>query len=132
MGWGTPEQILDPAYAAGKFYEQAGDIPGWQTMPLTEAAQAVQRSAFPDAYAKHEPFATEIVNTLAERRRARPPGRWSTCSAPTGSQIAASGWTVPVVAGSAPASVRRTGRPTTASTSRRRRAPSSTPPRPAS
>lgn len=63
MGWGTPAQVRDPAHAAAAFYggptspaPNRGllDVPGWQTMPLTAAAQAVQRSAFPGAYAKWE------------------------------------------------------------------------------
>jgi cell wall-associated NlpC family hydrolase len=65
QGWGTPEQLHDPAYAAGKFYTKLLTVAGWQQMPLTDAAQAVQRSAFPDAYAQWEPDATRIVSTLA-------------------------------------------------------------------
>jgi murein DD-endopeptidase MepM/ murein hydrolase activator NlpD len=65
QGWGTPEQIRDPVYASGKFYEKLLTVAGWQSMPLTEAAQAVQRSAYPDAYAKHEPDATLLVSTIA-------------------------------------------------------------------
>lgn len=41
------------------------DIKGWETMPLTEAAQKVQVSAFPSAYAKHEPLARALVTKLA-------------------------------------------------------------------
>jgi cell wall-associated NlpC family hydrolase len=52
QGWGTPAQILTPAYAAEQFYKQLLQVSGWRSMPTTEAAQAVQRSAFPDAYAK--------------------------------------------------------------------------------
>jgi cell wall-associated NlpC family hydrolase len=51
-GWGTPAQLASPAYQAGAFYTALAVVPGWQTMPLTQAAQAVQRSAHPDAYAK--------------------------------------------------------------------------------
>lgn len=63
MGWGTPTQVRDPAYAAAAFYggphsptRNRGllSVPSWQSMALTAAAQAVQRSAFPDAYAKWE------------------------------------------------------------------------------
>jgi cell wall-associated NlpC family hydrolase len=63
MGWGSPTQVRDPAYAAAAFYggpesptRNRGllDVDGWQAMPLTVAAQAVQRSAFPDAYARWE------------------------------------------------------------------------------
>jgi hypothetical protein len=52
QGWGTSHELQDPAYAAGKFYDRLLTIPDWQTIDLTDAAQAVQRSAFPDAYAK--------------------------------------------------------------------------------
>jgi murein DD-endopeptidase MepM/ murein hydrolase activator NlpD len=65
MGWGTPEQILDPEYATTKFYERLLQVAGWEQLPLTEAAQAVQRSAYPDAYAKHEPLAVAVVNSVA-------------------------------------------------------------------
>ncbi|PSK65573.1 Murein DD-endopeptidase MepH [Micromonospora sp. MH33] len=61
QGWGTPEQIMDPGYAAGKFYERLLTVPGWERLPLTEAAQKVQRSAYPDAYAQHEARAAAIV-----------------------------------------------------------------------
>lgn len=63
QGWGTPAQILDPVYAAGKFYDKLVTVADWDTLPLTEAAQAVQRSAYPDAYAKREADATAIVAT---------------------------------------------------------------------
>jgi murein DD-endopeptidase MepM/ murein hydrolase activator NlpD len=61
QGWGTPAQVMTADYAAGKFYERLLTVPGWQALPLTEAAQAVQRSAYPDAYEKHEARATVIV-----------------------------------------------------------------------
>jgi cell wall-associated NlpC family hydrolase len=61
QGWGTPAQITNPQYAAGKFYEALLRVPAWQTLPLTVAAQQVQRSAYPDAYSKHEAQATAIV-----------------------------------------------------------------------
>ncbi|GAB1644343.1 C40 family peptidase [Krasilnikovia sp. MM14-A1259] len=61
QGWGTVEQIMQPDYAAEQFYRRLVRVPGWQTMPLTAAAQAVQRSAYPDAYAKHETRAAAIV-----------------------------------------------------------------------
>jgi murein DD-endopeptidase MepM/ murein hydrolase activator NlpD len=64
QGWGTPEQLHDPLYAATKFYQKLQTINGWQTMPLTEAAQKVQVSAYPDAYAKWEPDAARIVGAL--------------------------------------------------------------------
>ena len=63
MGWGTPDQVREPTYAAAAFFGGPSsptgnpgllDVVGWEVMTLTEAAQAVQRSAFPDAYAKWE------------------------------------------------------------------------------
>ena len=61
-GWGTPQQLQDPQYAATAFYKGLVDVKGWNTMPLTDAAQAVQVSAYPDHYAKWEKAAGDIVN----------------------------------------------------------------------
>ncbi|GAB4054734.1 M23 family metallopeptidase [Catellatospora paridis] len=65
QGWGTPAQLMLPTYAAGRFYDALARVGGWQTMALTEAAQKVQKSAFPGAYAKHEAKATALVQHLA-------------------------------------------------------------------
>jgi LysM repeat protein len=65
QGWGTVNQIMDPEYSARAFFGGPTgpnfgkirgllDIRNWQTMTLTRAAQAVQISAFPDAYQKWE------------------------------------------------------------------------------
>ncbi|MEV4352426.1 peptidase M23 [Actinoplanes sp. NPDC049596] len=64
QGWGTPKQLSDPAYQTQKFYDKLLRIDGWQSMRLTDAAQAVQISAFPNAYAKHTPAATKLVEAL--------------------------------------------------------------------
>ena len=61
QGWGTPEQVRSPDYAATQFYQHLLGVEGWQQMPLTDAAQAVQRSGFPAAYARHEQAAGEVV-----------------------------------------------------------------------
>jgi hypothetical protein len=60
---------MNPVYAAEAFFGGVNppsppglvDIDGWETMPFTVAAQAVQVSAFPDAYARHEDTAREIA-----------------------------------------------------------------------
>jgi len=65
QGWGTAEQIIDPVYASNKFYDALLEVPDWQDMSLTDAAQAVQYSGFPDAYAKWEPQATTLVTGLS-------------------------------------------------------------------
>ncbi|MFI7279184.1 hypothetical protein ACIBOV_02815 [Micromonospora chersina] len=52
QGWGTPEEIRDPRYAAKKFYAALKKVRGWEKLRVTEAAQRVQRSAYPEAYEK--------------------------------------------------------------------------------
>ena len=64
QGWGTPEQVQDPVYAAGIFYDRLVQVPGWETGRLTEVAQTVQRSGFPEAYQKHESMAQELTAAL--------------------------------------------------------------------
>lgn len=64
QGWGTPGQLADPAYQAGRFFDALLLVPGWQDMPLTRAANAVQRSAYPDAYAAHQDQAVALVGTV--------------------------------------------------------------------
>ena len=63
--WGTVQELMTASISATKFYRALMQVDGWRTMPVSEAAQAVQRSAFPDAYAKWETdaktLAVEIV-----------------------------------------------------------------------
>nr|WP_245600762.1 peptidoglycan-binding protein [Streptomyces sulphureus] len=69
MGWGTPEQITDVPTSSKSFYGVAPfgtnpgllQIDGWETMPPGDAAQAVQRSAYPDRYAQWEQFARDLL-----------------------------------------------------------------------
>ena len=110
-GWGTPAQITDPVYASTKFYQKLKTIAGWETMPLTEAAQRVQISAYPDAYAKHEPVATQIVNQLADGAAAAVGSSVTMVCAAAG-QIAASGWTIPVKGAVVGSGFRTAERPT--------------------
>lgn len=76
MGWGTAEQIMNPAYASQKFYEALSRVDEWQTMSVSVAAQQVQRSAYPEAYAKHEARAREIVGALSGSCLPIPGGAW--------------------------------------------------------
>ncbi|WP_405858779.1 C40 family peptidase [Streptomyces sp. NBC_00090] len=64
MGWGTANEILDPVYASTKFYEGLRKVSGWESLSITQAAQAVQRSGFPEAYAKWEPLATALQKAI--------------------------------------------------------------------
>ncbi|HYH75923.1 MAG TPA: hypothetical protein VD841_00240 [Arthrobacter sp.] len=54
QGWGTEAQVMDPYYAANAFFDALVKIPGYESLEITDAAQRVQRSAYPDAYAQHE------------------------------------------------------------------------------
>lgn len=61
MGWGSVEELMDPATSASKFYNTLEDVDGWQDMSIASAAQAVQVSAFPDYYAQWEGLAWDII-----------------------------------------------------------------------
>ena len=64
QGWGTPEQVRDPVYATNAFYDALVQVDGYRDLPVTDAAQRVQRSGFPLAYGDHEPEARLIASTL--------------------------------------------------------------------
>jgi cell wall-associated NlpC family hydrolase len=64
QGWGTPAQLTDPVYAANKFYDVLLAVPNWQGIPPGASAQAVERSAFPDRYNKHEQTARQILGAV--------------------------------------------------------------------
>lgn len=66
QGWGTTEQIHDPVHASEQFYKHLLNVPGWQQMTVTQAAQAVQKSGLPDAYAPWEPLATALQKAIAK------------------------------------------------------------------
>jgi hypothetical protein len=64
MGWGTPEELRTPAYAANAFYDALVKVDGYTQLEVTVAAQTVQRSAFPLAYADHEADARVLASAL--------------------------------------------------------------------
>ncbi|MCF1508026.1 heavy metal transporter [Streptomyces glomeratus] len=70
QGWGTERQIMDPTYAATVFYDHLAKVPDYTRLPLTVAAQRVQRSGYPEAYAKHEPDAALLADALTGRSAA--------------------------------------------------------------
>lgn len=113
-GWGTPAQIRTPALAADAFYGVAAhthnagltDIAGWQTMSVAEAAQAVQRSAFPDAYAQWETAAATLAQKLIGEVPVTAPagnltaaGATGSCAPGVGATVSGS-WALPLPAGS--------------------------------
>jgi hypothetical protein len=70
QGWGTPSQVMDPTYAAEAFFTHLAKVDGWETLPVTTAAQEVQRSGAPDAYARWEPEAAALAIALTGERPA--------------------------------------------------------------
>ena len=64
QGWGEPEEILDPVYSTHTFYDALDEVAGYEQMEVTVAAQSVQRSAFPEAYAQHEPMSRAWASAL--------------------------------------------------------------------
>jgi len=65
MGWGSLAQVTNISYAINLFYERLVKVPGWDTKTPGEAAQAVEGSAFPDAYATKSAYAVEMLNALS-------------------------------------------------------------------
>ncbi|GAA1159955.1 C40 family peptidase [Streptomyces hebeiensis] len=66
QGWGGAQQIRDPVYASEQFYRRLLTVDGWQQMTVTQAAQAVQKSGLPDAYAQWENLATALQEAIAQ------------------------------------------------------------------
>ena len=75
QGWGTREQILDPYHSINAFYDALARVDGYTSLPVTEAAQEVQRSGFPGAYADHEEDARVLASALTGNS---PGGFWCT------------------------------------------------------
>lgn len=104
QSWGTTQQLMDPVTSAKKFYAKLLQVHGWQSMALTDVAQTVQVSNFPDAYAKWEDEATSVVNSLTNGAARAAMTAVVTNTGPTAmacakaGQISASGWTQPVKA----------------------------------
>lgn len=65
QGWGTEAQLQDPVYATNAFYDALVKVDGWQDMVITEIAQEVQRSGYPEAYADHEQEGRTIASALS-------------------------------------------------------------------
>ena len=63
-GWGTIEEIMDPWYSAREFYRAMERIDDWETKDINDVAQAVQRSAYPEAYRRHETNARTLASSL--------------------------------------------------------------------
>jgi len=64
QGWGTPTQLVDTTYASDAFLRALSRVSGWATLPVGEAAQRVQRSATPTAYAHWEAEARALARAV--------------------------------------------------------------------
>jgi len=64
QGWGSEKQLMDPYYSTTKFYNALVRVHDWETRDITKVAQAVQRSAYPDAYRDHEADARVLASAL--------------------------------------------------------------------
>ncbi|MDH6138435.1 cell wall-associated NlpC family hydrolase [Kitasatospora sp. GP30] len=65
QGWGSPAQLVDPVYASKAFYAALVKVPGWEALSVAQAAQRVQGSLYPDAYAKWADLAKQLVGTVS-------------------------------------------------------------------
>ncbi|HEY0643707.1 MAG TPA: hypothetical protein VGD39_09830 [Nocardioides sp.] len=64
QGWGTVDELMDPVFATNAFYDALAKVDGYREMEITQAAQAVQRSAYPGAYADHEQDGRALASAL--------------------------------------------------------------------
>ncbi|NYE35314.1 hypothetical protein F4692_000418 [Nocardioides cavernae] len=64
QGWGSVAELMDPVYATNAFYDALQKVDGYEDMEITVAAQEVQRSAYPDAYADHEEDGRALASAL--------------------------------------------------------------------
>jgi hypothetical protein len=67
QGWGKRSQLENPVYATSKFFSALAQVPGYQRMPVYQAAQAVQRSADGFAYQRFQPIAAHMAAAFTGR-----------------------------------------------------------------
>ena len=65
QGWGTKQQLMDPYYATGKFYDALVKIDNWENADITDVAQKIQFSGYPEAYRDHEADARILASALS-------------------------------------------------------------------
>ncbi|QGG42207.1 hypothetical protein [Aeromicrobium yanjiei] len=73
QGWGSIAEIMDPHYSTGAFYDALEKVDDYTGMKINDAAQLVQRSGHPGAYAQHENYARALASAL----RGYSPARFS-------------------------------------------------------
>jgi hypothetical protein len=70
QGWGTAAQVMTPHYAAAAFFQHLALVPNWPNLPVTVAAQQVQHSAGPNAYAQWEGEARALAEAMTGEKPA--------------------------------------------------------------
>lgn len=70
QGWGTAEQVSDMTFATNIFYDHLLQVPDWETIPVEDAAQEVQRSGYPELYATWDAMARAWASGLTGERSA--------------------------------------------------------------
>jgi hypothetical protein len=107
QGWGTPQEILDPAHATNAFYDALERVPAYADLRVTVAAQRVQRSGYPSAYAVYEDDARALASAMTGYS---PAAFWCHQSTPEGSSVPAAqrarAMRAALLAGFGPTSVR--------------------------
>ena len=86
QGWGTPQEILDPAHATNAFYDALERVPAYADLRVTVAAQRVQRSGYPSAYAVYEDDARALASAMTGYS---PAAFWCHQATPEGSSVPA-------------------------------------------
>jgi hypothetical protein len=92
QGWGKRSELENPVYATSKFFGALTKVPGYQRMPIYQAAQAVQHSADGFAYERFQQLATHMTAPFTGRE---PHAVWC--------------WYTPTISGSARVAAARLG-----------------------
>ncbi len=61
QGWGKRSELENPVYATSKFFSALARVPGYERLPIYQAAQDVQRSADGFAYEQYQPMAAHMA-----------------------------------------------------------------------
>lgn len=72
--WGSAAQLASPYYASAEFYRHLIQVPGWDNLPVGQAAQAAQQSGMPVAYARWAPAAADLVAAIHAQAASQPVG----------------------------------------------------------
>ncbi len=67
QGWGSAEHLKDPVYASGRFFGALVKVKDYSGLPISVAAQKVQRSADGSAYEQHELDAKTLATAFTGR-----------------------------------------------------------------